>query len=181
MTVSWRRRSEAFATASVLMRAPSFRNRDSTSAQTSTCASQSAGAYFYASVCTITGPATAVAGPMSRGARFCSVHADHIIGHETFDITDDRNGTLLDPACQLFGRTSLCLALTNGGVHGLLLYRRAARGRDDSDHASRSNSGGARAAGFPRILNPTPFPATTPSNWRATVDEDGHDAFAITL
>src|SRR5450631_3169328 len=105
---------------------------------------------------------------------------DHIIGHETFDIADDRNGTLLDPACQLFGRTSLCFALTNGGVHGLLLlYRRAARGRDDGDHASRSNSGGARAAGFPRILNPKPFPATTPSNWRATADEEGHYAFAV--
>jgi hypothetical protein len=30
------------------------------------------GACFYANVCTITGPATAVAGPMSRG---CSIHA----------------------------------------------------------------------------------------------------------
>ena len=29
----------------------------------------------YANVCTITGPATAVAGPVSRGARFCSIHA----------------------------------------------------------------------------------------------------------
>jgi hypothetical protein len=29
----------------------------------------------YAKVCTITGPATAVAGPVSRGARFCSIHA----------------------------------------------------------------------------------------------------------
>lgn len=32
-------------------------------------------AYFYANVCTITGPAIAVAGPVSRGARFCSIHA----------------------------------------------------------------------------------------------------------
>src|SRR6266852_2262081 len=55
---------------------------------------------------------------------------DHVIGHETFDITDDRNGTLLDPAYQLFGHASLCSALTNGGVHGLLLHRRAARSRD---------------------------------------------------
>jgi hypothetical protein len=30
---------------------------------------------FYAKVCTITGPATAVAGPVSRGVRFCSIHA----------------------------------------------------------------------------------------------------------
>jgi hypothetical protein len=30
---------------------------------------------FYANVCTITAPAIAVAGPMSRGARFCSIHA----------------------------------------------------------------------------------------------------------
>src|SRR6202047_1651009 len=95
---------------------------------------------------------------------------DHIIGHETFDITDDRNGTLLDPACQLFGHASLCFALTNGGVHGLLLQRRAARGRDCRDHASRSKCGGARAAGFPRIPNPTPFPATTPWNWPALRD-----------
>jgi hypothetical protein len=29
----------------------------------------------YANVCTITGPATAVAGPVSRGARLCSIHA----------------------------------------------------------------------------------------------------------
>src|SRR5258708_15236055 len=28
---------------------------------------------------------------------------DHIIGHQTLDITDYRNGALLDPACQLFG------------------------------------------------------------------------------
>ena len=28
----------------------------------------------YAKVYTITGPANAVAGPLSRGARFCSIH-----------------------------------------------------------------------------------------------------------
>src|ERR1700688_3417981 len=49
---------------------------------------------------------------------------DHIIGYETFDITDDRNGTLLDPACQLFDHARLCFTLTNGGIHGLLLHRR---------------------------------------------------------
>jgi hypothetical protein len=30
--------------------------------------------FRYAKVCTITGPANAVAGPVSRGARFCSIH-----------------------------------------------------------------------------------------------------------
>jgi hypothetical protein len=33
------------------------------------------GATGYAKVCTITGPAIAVAGPASRGVRFCSIHA----------------------------------------------------------------------------------------------------------
>ena len=37
--------------------------------------SQWADAKRYASVCTITGPATAVAGPVSRGAKFCSIQA----------------------------------------------------------------------------------------------------------
>src|SRR3954453_13425488 len=46
---------------------------------------------------------------------------DHIIGYETLDITDDRNGTLLDPAGQLFGHATPCFALTDGGVHGVLL------------------------------------------------------------
>src|SRR5260370_29595320 len=73
---------------------------------------------------------------------------DHIIGHETFDITDDRNGTLLDSACQLFGHTSLCFALTNGGIHWLLLHRRAAPGRDCRDPASRFKPA-RRAAGIP--------------------------------
>src|SRR6202521_243618 len=44
----------------------------------------------------------------------------------------------LIPACQLFGHASLCLALTNGGVHGLLLHRRAARSRDCCDPAYRT-------------------------------------------
>src|SRR5260221_1775664 len=43
---------------------------------------------------------------------------DDIIGHKTFDIADDRDGAFLDPACQFFGHAGLCLALTNGGVHG---------------------------------------------------------------
>jgi hypothetical protein len=47
---------------------------------------------------------------------------DHIIGHETFDITDDRNGTFLDPARQFLSHAGLCLALTNGSIHGTLLY-----------------------------------------------------------
>src|SRR5260221_4688908 len=64
---------------------------------------------------------------------------DHIIGHETFDITDNRNGPLLDPACQLFGGARLCFALTNGGIHGFLLHRWAARSRDCRDDASAQN------------------------------------------
>ena len=31
--------------------------------------------HHYAKVCTITGPAIAVAGPASSGVRFCSIHA----------------------------------------------------------------------------------------------------------
>src|SRR6266513_4951834 len=46
---------------------------------------------------------------------------DHIVGHETFDIADDRNGAFLDPACQLFGHSSLCLTLADSGVHGIIL------------------------------------------------------------
>src|SRR6267154_5441202 len=43
---------------------------------------------------------------------------DDIIAHETLDIADDRDGALLDPACQFLGHAGLCFALTNGGVHG---------------------------------------------------------------
>ena len=114
--------------------------------------------YGYANVCTITGPAAAVAGPTSRGARFCFDPGetnvlppapakllktlisrnvgciDHIVGHEAFNITDDRNGALLDPG-QLFGHASLCLALTDGGVHGILPHRRSCPGlRRRSNH-----------------------------------------------
>ena len=98
----------------------------------------------YANVCTITGPATAVAGPVSRGARFCSYpcqpafigflgtrvivedadrrhrvvrRVDHVIGPEAWHIADDRDSSLLDPAGQLFGHAGLCLALTDGCVH----------------------------------------------------------------
>src|SRR5258708_11491664 len=41
---------------------------------------------------------------------------NHIIGHETFDITDDRNGALL--ACELFGHASLCSALRMAAYMG---------------------------------------------------------------
>src|SRR5262249_24551242 len=53
---------------------------------------------------------------------------DYIVGHEAFDITDDRNCTLLDPARQLFGHASFCLALTDSRVHGFLLQQWAAQG-----------------------------------------------------
>src|SRR5215813_14620782 len=49
---------------------------------------------------------------------------DYIVGHEAFDITDDRNCTLLDPVRQPFGHASFCLALTDSRVHGFLLQRR---------------------------------------------------------
>src|SRR5262245_46496401 len=35
----------------------------------------------------------------------------HIVGHKAWNITDDRNSALFDPASQLFGHASLCLAL----------------------------------------------------------------------
>src|SRR6266403_1223817 len=47
---------------------------------------------------------------------------DHVVSPEARDITDDRNGALFDPARQLFGHAGLCLALTNGGVHAILLF-----------------------------------------------------------
>src|SRR5258708_12445781 len=65
---------------------------------------------------------------------------DHIIGHETFDITDNRNGPLLDPACQLFGGARLCFALTNGGIHGFLLTRCSSLSRDARDAPSAPNN-----------------------------------------
>src|SRR5438045_6887866 len=46
---------------------------------------------------------------------------DDVIGHETLDIADDGNGTLFDPACQFLGASSLCLGLTDGGIHEILL------------------------------------------------------------
>src|SRR5262249_53616835 len=57
-------------------------------------------------------------------------HIDYIVGHEAFNITDDRNCTLLDPARQLFGHASFCLALTDSREHGFLLQRWAAQDRD---------------------------------------------------
>jgi hypothetical protein len=71
-------------------------------------------------VCTITSPATGVAGPVSRGARLFSIHAsagllifedadrrhrviwciDHVVGFEARDITDDRDRLLLDRESQ---------------------------------------------------------------------------------
>jgi hypothetical protein len=40
-----------------------------------TFARRNGSAYFYANVCTITGPATTVAGPMSRGAKLFLIYA----------------------------------------------------------------------------------------------------------
>src|SRR5262249_24583356 len=54
---------------------------------------------------------------------------DYIVGLEAFDITDDRNGALLDPERQLFGHASFCLALTYSSVHGSLLDRRFLRSK----------------------------------------------------
>src|SRR5882724_5530697 len=75
---------------------------------------------------------------------------DHIIGHEPFDIADDRDRPFLDPACHLFGHAGLCLALTNGGVHG-----------------KSSFTDGSRTP----ALNLTPSPATTPSSAARTLRE----------
>src|ERR1700692_697495 len=49
---------------------------------------------------------------------------NHIVSHEAFNITDDRNRALLNSARELFGHASLGFTLTNGGVHGTLLHRR---------------------------------------------------------
>lgn len=48
---------------------------------------------------------------------------DHVVGHETLDIADDRDRPLLDPARQFFGRAGFCLALTDGGIHESLLHQ----------------------------------------------------------
>src|ERR1700722_2442972 len=53
---------------------------------------------------------------------------NHIVSHEAFNITDDRNGAFLNSARELFGHTSLGFTLTNGGVHGTLLHRRGCPG-----------------------------------------------------
>src|SRR5262245_37725852 len=54
---------------------------------------------------------------------------DDVVGHEAFDVADNWNGTVLDPLSQLFGHAGLCLALTNGGVHGILLQQSVAQPR----------------------------------------------------
>src|SRR5882724_776569 len=77
---------------------------------------------------------------------------DHVIGHEAFDIADDRNGALLDPAGEFLGRASLCLGLTDRGVHGILPHRRRCPG-------SYLMTGGASSR-FPRVRNLTPSSAT---------------------
>src|SRR5262249_41172409 len=46
---------------------------------------------------------------------------DDVIGLETFDVADDRDGAFLDAARQLLGTAGLGLGLTDGGVHGVLL------------------------------------------------------------
>src|SRR4029077_11105940 len=72
---------------------------------------------------------------------------DHVVGHETLDVADDRNGAFLDPACQFLGRTSLRLGLTDGGIHEILLP------------AEQIGASFARAPARDR----TPWSATTPS------------------
>ncbi|PDT68034.1 hypothetical protein CO683_19975 [Bradyrhizobium ottawaense] len=46
---------------------------------------------------------------------------DDVIGAETVDVADDRNGAVLDAARQLFRAPALCLGLTDGGIHNFLL------------------------------------------------------------
>ncbi|WP_370192825.1 hypothetical protein [Bradyrhizobium diazoefficiens] len=102
----------------------------------------------YASVCTITGPAAARASPASSGPRSFSIQAiarpvrllrllelvedrdrcdrvvagiDDVIGAETVDVADDRNGAVLDAARQLLRAPAFRLGLTDGGIHGFLL------------------------------------------------------------
>src|SRR5258705_4499407 len=75
---------------------------------------------------------------------------DHIIGHEAFDIADDRNRALLDPAGQLLGRASLCLGLTDRGVHGILPYRRRCPGSFLISGGASSRFPRARYYAFPR-------------------------------
>src|ERR1700733_3791272 len=48
---------------------------------------------------------------------------NHIVCHETFNVTDDRNGAVLNSAREFFSHTSLGFTLTNGGVHRTLLHR----------------------------------------------------------
>src|SRR3954452_10255995 len=45
---------------------------------------------------------------------------DHVIGPETVDVADDRNGAVLDAAGQLFRAPAFRLGLTDGGIHGIL-------------------------------------------------------------
>src|SRR5216684_1726541 len=89
---------------------------------------------------------------------------DYIIGHEAFDIADNRNGALLDPAGQLFGHASPCLALTDGGVHesppSPARLPEIATSGDHSSHTSGTNGASSR---IPRAHNITPSGATAPS------------------
>src|SRR5215212_11818649 len=52
---------------------------------------------------------------------------DHILGHEAFNLTDDRNSTFLNSARELFGRASLCSSLTNGAYLGLSFIGQVAK------------------------------------------------------
>src|SRR5262249_36064319 len=73
------------------------------------------------------------------GSTIIAAEADHCfavigrrgyrVGLAAYDITDDRNGALLDPERQLFGHSSFCLALTYSSVHGSLLDRRFLRSK----------------------------------------------------
>ncbi|MEH2688379.1 hypothetical protein DXU04_26170 [Bradyrhizobium diazoefficiens] len=46
---------------------------------------------------------------------------DDVIGAETVDVADDRNGAVLDAARQLLRAPAFRLGLTDGGIHGFLL------------------------------------------------------------
>lgn len=45
---------------------------------------------------------------------------DDVIGAETIDVADDRNGTVLDAARQLLCASAFRLGLTDGGILGIL-------------------------------------------------------------
>src|SRR5882672_4250523 len=85
----------------------------------------------------------------------------HVVSDEALDITDDRNGALLDPAREFFGRASLCFSLTNGGVHGTLLHWRGCP--ESRLWRSFITPERGEQQHFPRTVNITPSGVTRPS------------------